>query len=209
MWGLALASCPPHVHHGGNTLHSFTFWLAWSIRFCFSLAVRSSSAWWAAWTDSSCRRKASSTLCSFSSAALWNRQTLSDETVFYTRNLQHLNTNIQINFGCVSRVIETWMCMYEQAENGDGRDLLSSDTVAYLCASVALSLSSSSKRSLESKLSFMRFTWLSSRVSRSAFSCHLLLESLNTDNKTENIRSCNINVWSAAAAVSGCSVGLG
>ncbi len=64
--------------------------------------------------------------------------------------------------------------------------LLSGDIVSYLCASVALSLSSSSKRSLESKFSFMRFTWLSSRVSRSAFSCHFLLESLIETLETEH-----------------------
>lgn len=53
----------------------FTFWLASSIFWCFSLASPRSSAWWAAWTDSSCWRKASSTQCNFSSAALRNRPT--------------------------------------------------------------------------------------------------------------------------------------
>lgn len=81
--------------------------------------------------------------------------------------------------------------------------------MTYLCASAALSLSSSSKHSLESKFSFMRFTWLSSRVSRSAFSCHFLQESLKGERKNTRQTSTwfcrkwfdSTDVWRGGAAV--------
>ncbi len=49
---------------------SNTVWLAFSICFCLSFTRQSISAWWEACRDSSCLRKASSTLWSLSTAAL-------------------------------------------------------------------------------------------------------------------------------------------
>lgn len=70
-----------------------------------------------------------------------------------------------------------WWDLYFYYFAGRG-EIIPCESVSYLCASVALCLSSRSRCSFSSKFSFMRFTWLSSRVSRSAFSCHFLLESL-------------------------------